>query len=190
MVDVLALALMTAGFGIAGASAFTTAYSRRWGARGGQVATAVLRNLLGIPLLGLGVLLAWLADEPLLFTSPVPLQAAAWVVALAAFSVVLWAHWVLGLATHFPSVQDPLVRTNIYAHVRHPIYASMVLAFTAIILVKPTLTMVLALGLGMIWANVQARLEEHDLVQRLPGYAQYMRDVPRFVPSFHRRRGS
>ena len=38
------------GFVFAGASAFTTVYSRRFGERGGTIITAILRNLLGIPL--------------------------------------------------------------------------------------------------------------------------------------------
>ena len=29
---------------------------------------------------------------------------------------------------------------------------------------------------------LQARLEELDLVARLPAYKEYMREVPRFVP--------
>jgi hypothetical protein len=37
------------GFALAGASAFTAVYSQRWGERGGQLATSILRNFLGIP---------------------------------------------------------------------------------------------------------------------------------------------
>lgn len=55
------------GFGLAGASAFTASYSRRWGARGGQLATIILRNFLGIPLYFFGLVLAWRASAPLLF---------------------------------------------------------------------------------------------------------------------------
>src|SRR3989304_2719198 len=38
------------GFLLGGASAFTAAFSRRWGERRGQMATMILRNALGIPL--------------------------------------------------------------------------------------------------------------------------------------------
>ena len=37
------------GFVLARASAFTAAYSQRWGERGSRVATLILRNFLGIP---------------------------------------------------------------------------------------------------------------------------------------------
>lgn len=42
------LAPMILGFALGGASAFTTAFSRRRGERGGQTATMILRNTLGI----------------------------------------------------------------------------------------------------------------------------------------------
>jgi protein-S-isoprenylcysteine O-methyltransferase Ste14 len=42
--------------------------------------------------------------------------------------------------------------------------------------------MMIACILGMLWVLVQARLEEWDLLQRLPAYKQYMENVPRFVP--------
>ena len=48
------------GFALAGASAFTAAYSRRWGGQGGQMATSILRNFLGIPLWVIGFMMAWL----------------------------------------------------------------------------------------------------------------------------------
>lgn len=55
-----------AGFAFAGASAFTATLSRCWGVRGGEIATSVLRNLLGMPLYFLGLVLAWQAPAPLL----------------------------------------------------------------------------------------------------------------------------
>lgn len=66
------------GFALGGASAFTAAFSRRWGARGGQMATAILRNLLGIPLRAAGYVLAWRAPALLLFAPGRAVQAVAW----------------------------------------------------------------------------------------------------------------
>ncbi|TAL24041.1 MAG: hypothetical protein EPN94_08195, partial [Nitrospirae bacterium] len=56
----IATALILVGFVLAGASAFTAAYSRQWGEKGGQMATIILRNLLGIPLWITGFVLTWL----------------------------------------------------------------------------------------------------------------------------------
>src|SRR3972149_10254993 len=55
------------GFALGGASAFTAAFSRRWGERRGQMATMILRNALGIPLWIFGYILAWRAAAPFLF---------------------------------------------------------------------------------------------------------------------------
>src|SRR3972149_12110352 len=69
------------------ASAFTAAYSRRWGAQRGQWVTFVLRNVLGIPLWVIGIGVAVRSPSPVLFAAPVLLEALRWVV-LAAGGVV------------------------------------------------------------------------------------------------------
>ena len=80
-----------------------------------------------------------------------------------------------------PSVRDTLVRHGLYARVRHPIYSGMMLVLVGLALLRPTATVVLACALGFLcMLIVQARLEELDLVQRLPAYREYMERVPRF----------
>jgi protein-S-isoprenylcysteine O-methyltransferase Ste14 len=37
------------------------------------------------------------------------------------------------------------------------------------------------------WLIAQARLEELDLVKRLPAYREYMEQVPRFVPRLRKK---
>jgi protein-S-isoprenylcysteine O-methyltransferase Ste14 len=83
-----------------------------------------------------------------------------------------------------PSIADALVEHGVYAHIRHPIYAGLLLEFAALILVKPCRTVALACGLGILWALLQARLEEVDLLQRMPAYRGYLARVPRFMPRF------
>lgn len=53
---------------------------------------------------------------------------------------------------------------------RHPIDAGLLLGFVGLALLRPTLTTVLACALGIVCLMVQARLEEVDLVQRVPAY--------------------
>lgn len=170
------------GFALGGASALTTVYSRRWGEKGGQMATMVLRNVLGIPLWLVGFLLAWRAAAPLLFTPTRASGVLGWLLITTGAIPVIWGHLLLGWRTHMPSVQDTLVRTGMYAHVRHPIYGGGLLVFSGLALVRPTLPVVVASTLGICWAIVQAVLEEMDLVQRLPAYREYMLQVPRFFP--------
>lgn len=81
-----------------------------------------------------------------------------------------------------PSVKDTLVRTGMYAYVRHPIYGGGLLVFGGLALLRPTLPVLVASTLGIGSAILQAVLEEVDLVQRLPAYRKYMREVPRFFP--------
>ena len=55
-------------------------------------------------------------------------------------------------------------------------------------LLKPTSTVLSACTLGIVWLVIQARLEEVDLLQRLPEYRQYMEQVPRFILRFGEKR--
>jgi protein-S-isoprenylcysteine O-methyltransferase Ste14 len=79
------------------------------------------------------------------------------------------------------------VRDGLYGQLRHPIYAGGLLIFIGLALLKPTLTVALACMLGFGWLVIQARLEEADLIQRLPAYHEYMRHVPGFVPRLRRK---
>lgn len=81
-----------------------------------------------------------------------------------------------------PRVGSELVESGIYAQVRHPLYTSVILA---------------SLGWALIWQSgaafgaalslipffhAKARREERWLAKTFPGYADYARRVPRFLP--------
>jgi protein-S-isoprenylcysteine O-methyltransferase Ste14 len=170
------------GFVLAGASAFTAAYSRRWGERGGRIVTSILRNLLGIPLWLFGFVLAWTQPAAPIFSPSGIALAVGWFLVTVGSVPALWGHVQLGWRTHMPSVRDTLVREGLYAYVRHPIYSGGFLIFVGLALLKPTFTVVLASVLAVSFLVVQAILEEIDLLQRLPPYKAYMQEVPRFVP--------
>ncbi len=85
-----------------------------------------------------------------------------------------------------PSVKDTLVRHGLYTYVRHPIYAGGVVIVVGLALIRPAWSFVTACILGFIWLIVQARLEEIDLLQRMPDYKDYMKQVPRFLPRLRR----
>ena len=171
---------LTLGFVLAGASAFTAAYSRRWGEAGGRIATSILRNLLGIPLWLLGFFLAWIQPAAPFFPLSRMTVALGWLTISADSVPVLWGHVQLGWRTYMPSVRDTLVRNGLYARVGHPIYSGEILIGLA--LLKPTLAVVLASVLAGVFFLVQAFLDEIDLVQRLPSYKEYMEELPRFSP--------
>jgi protein-S-isoprenylcysteine O-methyltransferase Ste14 len=87
-----------------------------------------------------------------------------------------------------PRAGSELVQHGIYARVRHPLYTSVMLA---------------SLGWALIWQSVaafvaaltlipfflaKARREERWLREQFPGYADYERRVPRFVPGLKAKR--
>ncbi len=170
------------GFVINGASAFTTAFSRRWGEQRGSAVTLILRVGLGMPLWIVGLALAMRAPAPALAATGGIADVLAWSLILAGSGVMTAALFSLRMRAALPSTHDQLAETGLYAHVRHPLYSGMLFVFMGLALYRPTLPAGLACFLGLLWIHVQARLEEYDLTQRLPGYADYMRRVPRFWP--------
>jgi protein-S-isoprenylcysteine O-methyltransferase Ste14 len=174
------------GFVLDWASAFTAVYSDRLGERRGQLTSAVLRNVLGIPLWVLGLVLAMRTPAPALLAPNAAANAVGWLLIAAGSLLVTWALASLGLRAAAPSARDTLVRRGPYAHVRHPIYDGVLCQFAGLGLLRPIWPVVLSCLLGVGWAIVQARLEELDLLRRVPGYRDYADQVPRFVPRLRR----
>ena len=170
------------GFALAGLSAFTTAFARRWGAKLGMAVTFVLRNILGIPLLILGAALAWTSGAPFLFAPNKITRLAAWFLIIAGAVPFVWGHINIGRPSHMPSMSDALVSDGLYAYARHPIYSGAMVLLVGLILIRPSVTWALGCVLAIVWLVIQARLEEMDLVQRIPAYRDYMEKVPRFLP--------
>jgi protein-S-isoprenylcysteine O-methyltransferase Ste14 len=76
----------------------------------------------------------------------------------------------------------PLVTTGAYAHVRHPIYAGLVLTLTGYTLAWSNWTLALIVGLvSLRYFEAKARAEERWLTERYPGYQSYMVHVTRRV---------
>ncbi len=173
------------GFALNSASAFTAYFSHRLGERNGRLATIILRDLLGIPGWVVGYLMAARVDSPNLFDPITISSTLGWLVILAGAAIILVGMLSLGWRAAAPSMQDSLVRRGIYAHIRHPLYTGMLLELAGLFLWVPKLSVLVACCLGAAWILVQARLEELDLVQRLPAYKDYMRRVPRFMPRLH-----
>jgi len=170
------------GFVLAGASAFTAAWSLRWGERGGRLATNLLRNMLGIPLYMVGLVLAWRTDAALLFDQSADNLALGWFLIVAGGIPVMVGHWQLGLRTHMPSAGDALMDRGLYAWVRHPIYAGGLSVFAGLALLRPSAPWLLACALSVVFFVTQAWLEEIDLLQRMPAYRAYRERVPGWLP--------
>lgn len=172
------------GFAFDATSAFTSAFSRRWGVTRGRLASVILRNVLGIPLWVVGLVFAVRAPSQALFAETSQATVLGWFLTISGCVAQLLALWAIRLPAAAPSQHDALVASGIYRYVRHPIYAGLLLQFVAVVIAKPRVATALASALGIVWVHVQARLEELDLLQRMPAYREYMRRVPRFVPAF------
>ena len=116
---------------------------------------------------------------------------AGWLV--MAWSTFLIDHWELfGLRQAWYAFRgnapcrDPAFRTPAaYRYVRHPIYTGWLILLWA----APVMTishLVIAAGLSL-YVILGVRLEERDLLRRIPYYAQYRRKVPMLLPSWRKR---
>ncbi|OGO10943.1 MAG: hypothetical protein A2Z66_07750 [Chloroflexi bacterium RBG_13_66_10] len=185
-VNLLVLVPLLAGSLLVGASALTTVYARRLGEAGGRALTFVLRNVLGLPLVFAGAIWAWQSPSPWLFAPNPPLAVAGWALVVAGALVFVVGHVHIGTPAGRPTLRDALVRRGLYAYVRHPIYAGSIALILGLAVLHPTATFISAAAVGTAWLLIQARIEERDLIQRLPEYRNYMQQVPRFVPHLGR----
>lgn len=170
------------GFIFQSASTFTTFYTNRLGDKTARLVCAILRDVLGIPLWATGYLIAARAESPYVFNPGVAVVVAGWLLILAGGAVIVMGLYSLRGRAAAPTILDPLVDKGVYAHIRHPIYSGLLLELAGLFLLVPTISMLTAITLGGVWVNIQARLEELDLVQRIPAYREYMHRVPRFLP--------
>jgi len=182
----LFLAPLLIGFTFNSASAFTSYYSRQLGERGGRLVSTILRDMLGIPVWVIGYIMAVRAASAYLYKPTFFTSVMAWLLILAGGAIILIGLVSIRWRAVAPSVQDTLVMQGIYAYIRHPLYSGMILELTGLFLYIPSLTVLVACVLGLLWVMIQARLEEIDLVQRKPAYQEYMQQVPRFLPLFKR----
>jgi protein-S-isoprenylcysteine O-methyltransferase len=81
-----------------------------------------------------------------------------------------------------------VIDTGPYQLMRHPVITSFFGIATGVFLINPALTTLAAL-LYTIWDFSRAAKQEEDLLSaNLPGYAEYARRTPRFLPRLSRSR--
>lgn len=76
-----------------------------------------------------------------------------------------------------PRSGGSLVRTGIYARVRHPIYGGVIIATLGLALWRRSLTGLLLTVLILVFFDLKARYEERRLIKNFPTYAGYRRQV-------------
>ena len=84
--------------------------------------------------------------------------------------------------------EHQVINTGPYALMKHPVITSFFGIATGLFLINPALTTLAAL-LYTLWDFTRAAQQEEDLLSRtLPGYADYARRTPRFLPRLKRSR--
>lgn len=176
------IVVLVVGFAFNSMSAFTTWFCRHLGERRGRGATFILRNVVGIPVWTVGLALAARTPSAQVFAASRTTGLFGWFLLGAGCVVIVLALNALRGRAALPSMHDSLIQHGPYAYVRHPIHAGVLLALVAFVLLRPTQASAIGAGIGVVWVVIQSRLEEIDLLQRLPSYRTYMRQVPRFLP--------
>jgi protein-S-isoprenylcysteine O-methyltransferase Ste14 len=177
---------LVAGFVSNIASAFTTAYSKKWGKQTGTFLTIILRDILGIPVWAIGFVLAIREPSALLYDSSLLSQIFGWLIITAGSIIIIIALLTLRLKAAAPSTEDKLVDTAIYSIVRHPIHTGTALEFVGLFVLWPTLIVGISVIIGFVWIYLQTSLEERDLIRRIPEYRKYMFKVPGFFPKIRK----
>lgn len=84
--------------------------------------------------------------------------------------------------------EHKVIDTGPYKLMLHPVIASFFGIAAGLFLINPALTTAAALAYA-IWDFTRAAQQEEDLLTRtLPGYAEYARQTPRFLPRVWKRR--
>lgn len=76
-----------------------------------------------------------------------------------------------------------LVRSGVYGIIRHPLYLSLLLIGTSIMMIKLTLPSIIAGLVNLIALGVTAYIEEKEMVEKFgQQYNDYMKETKMFIP--------
>lgn len=82
----------------------------------------------------------------------------------------------------YPVDHSRLVKHGVYAWVRHPLYSSQLFAAAGWVLFTFSLSHLAVLVIGFLFFDHKAGKEEGWLTERHPEYAEYARQVRKFIP--------
>jgi protein-S-isoprenylcysteine O-methyltransferase Ste14 len=146
--------------------------------------TILLRDIFGIPVWATGFLLAIRENEDLLYEGYFLSLVAGWTLVSAGAVLIIASLISIRLKAAVPSAGDKLVSSGTYSVVRHPIHCGTFLEFVGLFLIWPSLNLAISAVIGIIWIVLQSRLEERDLLKRIPEYKAYKNQVPAFIPLY------
>ena len=76
-----------------------------------------------------------------------------------------------------------LVKSGIYKYIRHPLYCSLFLLGTGVMLKDPGIIQLIFGGVNLLAVYFTARIEEREMIKKFgPEYIQYMSETKLFIP--------
>ena len=125
------------------------------------------------------------ADYALNRVDPAWIRALGGALAVAGLALSIWGARSLGPSLTpgtEPLPNAPLVTSGAYSHVRHPIYAGLVLMLAGYTMAWSNWTLALIVGfVSLLYFRGKARAEEQWLLERYPEYRRYAVQVRRRV---------
>src|SRR5664280_674941 len=113
-------------------------------------------------------------------------QLASWVLLILSVYVVLTGYLLLkrkGQPDGNFENTSLLVRSGIYGYIRHPLYLSIFLLGTGVMLKDPEPVQLLLGGINLIAVYITARIEENEMIAKFgDNYRLYMTETKMFIP--------
>jgi protein-S-isoprenylcysteine O-methyltransferase Ste14 len=121
------------------------------------------------------------------FTNPFsPLQLVSWILLCLSIYVVITGYLLLKRDgkpdTNFENT-SVLVKSGIYDYIRHPLYLSIFLLGTGVLLKDPGPVQLFLAIINLIAVYITARIEENEMIRKFGnGYKEYMKETKMFIP--------
>ena len=114
------------------------------------------------------------------------LQLASWILLILSIYVVITGFLLLKKEgkpdSNFENT-SLLVKSGIYGYIRHPLYLSIFLLGTGIMLKDPAPLQLILAVINLIAVYFTARIEEHEMIVKFGDeYKSYMKDTKMFIP--------
>ena len=94
-----------------------------------------------------------------------------------------------GLSIVFGKKREPgIIKKSVFGIIRHPIYLSEIVLYTGFLVMSLSLAAAVVWGMAILFLHHISRYEERLLLARFgKEYAQYMQEVPMWIPRLWRR---
>jgi len=121
------------------------------------------------------------------FTNPFsPVQLVSWILLILSAYVVITGYMLLkrkGKPDNNFENTSLLVRSGIYGYIRHPLYLSIFLLGTGIMLKNPEKVQLVLGIVNLIAVYITARIEENEMIAKFGDqYRIYMKETKMFIP--------